>query len=75
MGRAPQRWRVVAVGVVTTDRERSGWPAVEGGKQIPVIAAAARDGLEQETPPVPSDVLRLLYVEKSKRVFLFSSIE
>ncbi|CAN6871140.1 unnamed protein product [Brassica oleracea] len=41
MGRAPQRWRVVAVGVVTTDRERSGWPAVEGGKQIPVIAAAA----------------------------------
>ncbi|KAH0905540.1 hypothetical protein HID58_037367 [Brassica napus] len=32
MGRAPQRPH--AVGVVSTGRERSGWPAVEGGEQV-----------------------------------------
>ena len=34
MGRAPQRRCVVAVGVVSTGRKRSGWPAVEGGEKV-----------------------------------------
>ncbi|CAN6850086.1 unnamed protein product [Brassica oleracea] len=41
MGRTSQRRRVIVVGVVTTDRERLGWPVVEGGEQIPARAAAA----------------------------------